>query len=200
VTDPFSGWARSSRGTARRPRSSPSGRPSRWLTVGIPLALAGIVAAVVAAYVVLGDGPAPRTRSDAVPAGGSELPAAELAGEWSGEGSQTRCAGFDDEDCSGERTVSLTVDCSSEPCVVTPFDRGYGSPPLRFEDGRYRAAGPLPPELAPTCGGAPTHSAQWRLELVAVQGRLAGTYEESTIQGFDCGATGVEWRVVLEHR
>jgi hypothetical protein len=167
--------------------------------VGIPLVLAGIVAAVVVGYLLVGD------REHVVPAGGAapsgrEVPSSELAGEWAGEGSLTHCAGFDDEDCSGTRQVTLSIDCSAEPCVVTPFEPAYGSPPLRFEDGRYRAAGPLPPELAPTCGGVPTRSAQWRLELVVVQGRLGGTYEESTIQGFDCGATGVEWEVVLTRR
>ena len=195
MSDPFGGWSRSSPG-AGRTRGSRAGGPPRWATIGIPLALVAIVAAVVVAYLVAGDDPEPGAPS------GSATPSAagssELAGEWSGEGSLTRCAGFDDEDCSGSREVTLLIDCTAQPCVVTPFDRSYGSPPLRSTDGRYRAVGPLPPELAPTCNGVPTRSAQWRLELVVVQGRLGGTYEESTIQGFDCGATGVEWEVVLE--
>ena len=36
------------------------------------------------------------------------------------------------------------------------------------------------------------------VELTVQDGRLGGGYEESTVQGFDCGATGVSWRVVLE--
>ena len=199
MSDPFGGWSRSSSG-AGRPRGPRPGGPPRWATVGIPLVLLAIVAAVVIAYLVVGDAPEDGNGPGSAPPSGSEVPSADLEGDWTGEGSLTRCAGFDDEDCSGTRPVTLSIDCAGDPCRVTPFEVTYGSPPLRFEDGRYRAAGPLPPELAPTCGGSPTRSAQWRLELVVVQGRLGGTYEESTIQGFDCGATGAEWEVVLERR
>jgi hypothetical protein len=57
----------------------------------------------------------------------------------------------------------------------------------------------VPAKLAPTCGGVPTRSALWRLELTVQDGRLGGSYAESTVQGFDCGATGVAWQVTL-HR
>jgi hypothetical protein len=160
------------------------------------VALAAVVL-VAAALLVVGGRESPRT-GPTPPSNGSPVPSSDLEGEWSGEGSLTRCAGFDDEDCSGTRTITLAIDCSGERCAVIPFDRDYGSPPLRFEDGTYRAAGPVPPEAAPTCGGVPTRSALWRLELVAGGGRLGGIYAESTIQGFDCGATGVAWEVVLE--
>jgi len=133
-----------------------------------------------------------------IPSTGAEVPLSELEGEWSGEATQTDCAGFDDEACTRSRTVTLTIDCEPAVCVVTPVDESYGTPPLRFQDGRYRASGPVPPEAAPTCGGAPTRSALWQLDLVAGGGRLGGTYRESTIQGFDCGATFLAWEVVLE--
>jgi hypothetical protein len=131
-----------------------------------------------------------------VPAG-SAVPASELEGEWSGEGSLIRCAGFDDG-CTETLPITLTIDCPGKVCAVSPFDRSYGRPRLAFSDGRYRAAGPVPADAAPECGGVPTHSALWRLELAVQDGRLAGEYAESTVQSFDCGATGVAWRVVLE--
>ena len=34
--------------------------------------------------------------------------------------------------------------------------------------------------------------------FVARDGRLLAGYAESTVQGFDCGATGIAWDVVLE--
>jgi hypothetical protein len=67
-----------------------------------------------------------------------------------------------------------------------------------LEGGSYRAAGPVPPDVAPTCGGVPTRSALWRLELTIQDERLGGSYAESTVQGFDCGATGVAWEVSLD--
>jgi hypothetical protein len=126
------------------------------------------------------------------------LSPSDLAGVWSGEGSLTHCAGFEDDGCPGTLSVTLTIDCSKKRCAVTPFDRSYGSPPLRFEDGTYRAAGPVPEDVAPTCGGVPTRSALWRLELTVRDGRLSGSYAESTVQGFNCGATGVAWQVTLD--
>jgi hypothetical protein len=93
--------------------------------------------------------------------------------------------------------VTLTIDCAGKRCEVVPFDAAYGSPPLRFTDGRYRAVGPLPAAVAPTCGGSPTSTGQWRLEFAVRNGRLLGSYAESTVQSFDCGATGVAWAVVL---
>jgi hypothetical protein len=170
--------------------------PPRWVTVGLPLALAGLVAVLLAAS--LGDRPGARGRPVALPSAGSSVPAPELAGTWTGEGALTRCAGLDDGGCSATRSITLTVDCSRQPCAVTPFRPGYGRPPLRFQDGRYRAAGALPAEVAPTCGGVPTSSALWRLDLVVRGGRLVGSYAESTVQSFDCGATGVAWQVALD--
>jgi hypothetical protein len=32
------------------------------------------------------------------------------------------------------------------------------------------------------------------------KGWLPPRYAESTVQGFDCGATGVEWRIAFERR
>jgi hypothetical protein len=166
--------------------------------VGLPLALAGLVAVVLAAYLA-GDG---RRDAGARPGtsfgAGTRVPSSELMGEWSGEGQLTRCAGYEDDGCPRTLPITLSIECSADPCTVIPFEPAYGEPPLRFEDGRYRATGPVPPELAPTCGGVPTRSALWRLELTVVGGRLGGTYEESTLQGFDCGATGVEWDVALD--
>jgi len=134
------------------------------------------------------------------PAIGSGAPPSALEGKWAGDGRLARCAGLEDEDCSGTREVVLAIDCASGRCTVTPFGRGYGSPPLRVEDGAYVAAGPVPPDAAPTCGGVPTASALWRLELTVDDGRLRGTYAESTVQGFDCGGTGVTWEFALERR
>ena len=171
-------------------------RRARWANVGFPVLIAVLVAAVVAVNLV-DDDPVSAPASP-TPTTGSAGPSSALAGEWSGEGSLTDCAGFDDEDCSSTRSITLTIDCSSEPCLVTPFDRSYGRPPLRSEDGGYRAAGPVPPDAAPTCNGTPTRSALWRLELAAVDGRLEGSYTESTIQGFDCGATHLRWEVTFE--
>jgi hypothetical protein len=189
VTDPDGGRSGTTPGSTDRP-------PLR-IVLGVPVAFAGLVAVVVAYLVVggrLSAGPQPRSTS----ATGSTSAPSDLAGEWSGKGSLTHCAGFEDDGCPGTRSVTLTIDCSKKRCAVTPFDRSYGSPPLRFEDGRYRAAGPVPADVAPTCGGVPTHSALWRLELTLQDGRLGGSYAESTVQGFNCGATGVAWQVTLD--
>jgi hypothetical protein len=168
---------------------------SRWANVGFPLLIAVLVAVAVA--VNLGDDEP--SLAPGPPTGSAELPSS-LAGEWSGDGALTDCAGFDDEDCSSTRSITLTIDCSAEPCLVTPFDRSYGRPPLRPEDGGYRAAGPVPAEKAPTCNGTPTSSALWRLEVAAAAERLEGSYTESTLQGFDCGATHLRWEVTFERR
>jgi hypothetical protein len=164
----------------------------RWAAV--VLALVGLGAVVV--YLVIGQHPdgGPRIATQ----DGRPATAAELTGEWSGEGKATRCAGFDR--CEGSREVTLTIDCSGKRCTVVPFGTGYGSPPLRFAGGRYRAAGPLPPAAAPTCGGAPTSTARWQLDLAVRDGRLVGSYAEGTVQSFDCGATGVAWDVALDRR
>jgi hypothetical protein len=124
------------------------------------------------------------------------VPGFDLAGEWSGEGSVARCAGLDE--CAPTRSVTLTIQCAGRSCRVTPFDPRWGHPPLHIRDGSYRAAGPVPAELAPTCDGVPASSALWRLELTVLDERLVGSYAESTLQGFDCGATGVAWDVVLD--
>jgi hypothetical protein len=129
---------------------------------------------------------------------GSAVPPSELEGEWSGEGALLRCAGFDDDGCAETLPITLTIECAGKVCAVSPFDRSYGSPQLTFSDGRYRAAGPVPAGVAPRCGGVPTRSALWRLELIVREGRLGGSYAESTVQGFDCGGTGVSWGVVFE--
>lgn len=179
-------------------RRSRSGRPSRWVPAVLPLTLSGLVGLGVAAALVVDARQTAGTPPTASLSPGSPVPSSELAGEWSGEGSLTRCAGFEGEDCAGTRPITLTIECSAERCSVTPFDRGYGSPPLRFEDGSYRAAGPVPADDAPTCGGVPTRSALWRLDFTVRHGRLSGTYAESTIQGFDCGATGLAWGLALE--
>jgi hypothetical protein len=173
-----------------------SSRSRRWVLTGLVLAVAGLLA-VVAVQLGTGAqqdaGPSPRV----TPLAGSLVPSAEIAGTWSGEGSLARCAGFDGG-CAGVRSVTLTIDCSGQPCDVTPFDSSYGAPPLDVQDGRFRAAGPLPAAVAPTCDGVPASSALWRLELSVRDGRLVGSYAESTLQGFDCGATGVAWDLVLD--
>jgi hypothetical protein len=173
------------------------GSSHRWATVGLRVALAALIAVVAGCSSVDG-----RESADPLPgsttATGSAVPPAQLAGTWSGEGSLLRCAGFDDDGCAETLPITLTIECSGKVCAVSPFDRGYGSPPLTFSDGRYRAAGPVPAEVAPTCGGVPTTSALWRLELTVRDGRLGGSYAESTVQGFDCGGTGVSWGVVFE--
>jgi hypothetical protein len=189
VTDPSD---RTSWGSAHS-----TGRPPRLAAVGLPAALACLIAVVVAAYLVVDGRRSPDTQPSISSSAGSPVPSSELEGEWSGEGSLTRCAGFD-EGCPGTLSVTLIIDCSKKLCAVTPFDRSYGSPPLRFGDGSYRAAGPVPADAAPTCGGAPTHSALWRLVLIVRDGRLSGSYAESTVQGFDCGATGVAWEFTLD--
>jgi hypothetical protein len=130
------------------------------------------------------------------PAAGSVVPAGDLAGEWSGQGALTRCAGFDG--CSRTRPVTLTIDCPGGACAVTPFDASYGSPPLVVADGGYRATGPLPGAVAPTCDGDPSSSGRWLLELTVRDGRLVGSYAESTLQSFSCGGTGVAWDVALD--
>jgi hypothetical protein len=166
--------------------------------VGLSLALAGLVLVAVVALVVTRDRPGPPAPPSPTPSAGSPAPSSELAGEWSGEGVVSRCAGLGGEVCSATRSFTLTIDCDRKPCVVTPFDRSYGSPALRFADGGYAAVGPLPAAAAPTCGGVPTTSGRWELGFRLQPGRLTGTYEESTIQGFDCGGTGVAWTITLE--
>ena len=194
MTDPHGGGA----WTPGPPRPSP-GRPPRWATVGLPLALAGLIAVLAVAYLFLDRDQAAVPAAGSAPASGSVVPSADLAGEWSGEGVLARCAGFDDG-CSRTRRVSLTIECAGQRCVVTPGDGSYGSPPLEVEDGSHRAAGPVPADRAPTCGGAPTASALWRLDLTLLDGRLVGSYAESTLQSFDCGGTGVAWTVTLDRR
>jgi hypothetical protein len=159
--------------------------------VVLGLVLAGLGVLALVTYVLVGNLDDTGRRPGAAASGG-------LAGEWSGQGTASRCAGFDR--CAGTRPITLTIDCTGTRCEVVPFDRRYGSPPLTLADGRYRAAGPIPPAAAPTCGGAPTSTALWRLELALAAGRLVGSYAESTQQSFDCGATGVAWTVVLERR
>jgi hypothetical protein len=182
VTDPYRGG---------------SGGP-RWAIIGFPLAFVVLIGLVVAVHAVVDDGsPADLLASTSRSTGGTG-PSSALAGEWSGEATLTDCAGFENEGCPAVRTVTLTIDCSEQPCAVTPFDRSYGRPPLRLEEGRYRAAGPVPAEVAPTCGGHPTSTALWRLEIAAVDGRLAGSYAESTVQSFDCGATWLRWEFALD--
>jgi hypothetical protein len=174
--------------------------PRRWATLWLPLVLIGVVVVAVAGYLAVGGRQDPVTGSGTPTADDSPATSSDLEGEWSGEGAVTRCAGLGDSTCRGTRTVTLAIDCSGKRCEVTPFDRDYGRPPLRFADGGYRAAGPLPAAVAPTCGGSPTSTAQWHLDLALRDGRLTGTYSESTVQSFDCGATGVAWELVLERR
>jgi hypothetical protein len=166
---------------------------TRRATVVVSLAVLAVVAGLLG-YLLRADGDVPGAASPGAAPASSDA----LTGEWSGEGTVTQCAGFDR--CAGTRSVNLTIDCSGKRCAVVPFDAGYGRPPLRFADDRYRAVGPLPPAVAPTCGGAPTSTAQWRLDLALRDGRLRGSYTESTVQSFDCGATGVTWDVVLDRR
>src|SRR4051794_36780483 len=157
------------------------------------LAIAGLAGILLVGYLAArpqGNGGPPPTRQP--------VSSSDLSGEWSGEGRSTRCAGFDR--CDRTRTVTLTIDCSGKRCRVTPFDESYGSPPLRFRDSRYRAAGPVPADAAPRCDGVPTATDLWRLDLTVRDGRLHGSYAESTVQSFDCGATGVAWDVVLDRR
>lgn len=178
---------------------APARRWSRWVTVGIPLVLAGLVAVAAAVALAPDPGTTAGRRIDATASMTRPAPSSALEGEWSGTGSLTDCAGFD-QGCAATLSIPLSVDCSADACAVTPLGPGHGRPPLRFEDGRYRAAGPVPPERAPTCGGTPTRSALWRLDLVLAEGRLIGSYSESTVQGFDCGATWVAWEVALARR
>ena len=196
MTDPSGGPSSTSPGAAGPP--SPARQADRPRRRALPLTLAGLVLAVAGGCLVedpvRGADPHPSTP----PSAGAVVPSSELAGEWSGEGSLTDCAGFEDDDCSGTRSVTLTIDCSGKRCAVTPFDGSYGSPPLPFEDGRYRAAGPVPPDVAPSCDGVPTASALWRLDLIVRDGRLEGRHAESTVQGFDCGATRLAWEFTLE--
>jgi hypothetical protein len=201
VTDPYGGRPGTAPGstgwsppTPQPPK--PSGRPPRWATVGLPVVLAALIAVV--AYLVVDDRRSVDVLMGATRSTGNPVSSSALEGDWSGEGSLTDCAGLPDEGCSPARSVTLTIDCVEQPCVVTPFDRSYGRPPLRFEDGSYRAAGPVPAKAAPTCGGTPTTSALWRLDLTAADGRLEGSYAESTVQGFDCGATWLRWEVTLD--
>jgi hypothetical protein len=182
VTDPYRGG---------------SGVP-RWAIIGFPLAFVVLICLVVAVHAAVDDGSLADLQPGTSRSTGGTAPS-ELAGEWSGEATLTDCAGFENEGCPAVRTVTLEIDCSEQPCAVTPFDRSYGHPPLRLEKGRYRAAGPVPADVAPTCGGHPTSTALWRLELAVVDGRLAGSYAESTVQSFDCGATWLRWEFALEH-
>ncbi|TQN43553.1 hypothetical protein FHU33_3004 [Blastococcus colisei] len=188
MTDPYGRPG----GTGRPPGGMPT-----WVAVGLPVAVALLVVLTGAVFLVLDGRDRPDTQVGGSAASGSRVPSSELEGHWTGEGQLTLCAGFDAEGCSG-RQITLTIDCPGGRCAVTPFDRFYGSPPLRFEEGVYRASGPVPADVAPICGGAPTSSALWRLELVVRDGRLGGSYQESTIQGFDCGATAVAWRALFE--
>jgi hypothetical protein len=165
------------------------------LLVGLVAVLAAVLVAVLVAGPREVDGAAAPEPTTAV-APGSVVPTADLAGEWSGEGSLTRCAGFDS--CPRTRELTLTVDCSGGPCLVTPFDPSWGSPPLAVEDGGYRATGPLPAAAAPTCQGAPASSGRWQLELTVRDGRLVGSWAEVTLQSFDCSGTGVAWDVALD--
>ena len=163
------------------------------------MGLAGLVTILVAVLVfhslaVDGRGAAAPDQSSS-PLRGSVVPWFDLAGEWSGEGSVARCAGLDE--CARTRLVTLPIQCAGQSCLVTPFDPLWGHPPLHIQDGSYRAAGPVPAELAPTCDGVPASSALWRLELTVLDDGLVGSYAESTLQGFDCGATGVAWDLVL---
>jgi hypothetical protein len=182
VTDPYGGRSRT----------------PRWAIIGFPLAFAVLIGLVVAVHAVVDDGSSADLLPSTSPSTGGAGQSSALAGEWSGEGTLTDCAGFENEGCPAVRTVTLTIDCSEQPCAVTPFDRSYGHPPLRLEDGRYRAAGPVPSEVAPTCGGNPTSTGLWRLELAVLAGRLAGSYAESTVQSFDCGATWLRWEFALD--
>ncbi len=181
---------------------SPSGRPTppRWGTAGLVAGLAGLVSVLVAvlvfnSLVLHGRGAAAPERSSS-PSRGSVVPGFDLAGEWSGEGSVTLCAGLDD--CARTRSVTLTIQCAGPSCRVTPFDPRWGHPRLEVRHGSYRAAGPVPSELAPTCEGVPASSASWHLELTVLDDRLVGSYAESTLQGFNCGATSVAWDLVLD--
>ncbi|MFL6097017.1 MAG: hypothetical protein ACJ71Y_16315, partial [Blastococcus sp.] len=171
---------------------------SRRSRVRLLLALAGLGVVLVVGSLVVDRRESPDRQPSSPPSAGRPVSSSELQGEWSGRGTATQCAGFDR--CDGARTITLTIDCSGKRCEVTAFDPSYGRPPLHFADGHYRAVGPLPAAVAPTCGGAPTSTAAWRLDVTVQDGRLTGSYAESTVQSFDCGATGVAWDVVLDRR
>jgi hypothetical protein len=167
-----------------------------WLVVGLAGLVAALVAVLVFAALVAGGRGTAAPERTASPVRGSVVPGFDLAGEWSGEASLTRCAGLDD--CARTRTVTVSFDCSGQSCVVTPFDPSWGRPPLRVRDGAYRAAGPVPAARAATCDGVPASTASWRLELTVLGGRLVGSSAESTVQGIDGGGTGVAWDMVLD--
>ena len=169
-------------------------RAHRWVLVGLALALVAVAAVVVAVLARGGDRPSAAPLPSA-PASGSPLPVSQLAGQWSGQGALAHCAGFD-QGCPRTLTLTLSIDCPRKPCTVTPVDRGDGGPPLMFQGGRYRAAGPVRADVAPTCTGTPS-SGLWRLDLVVQDARLVGRYSESTVQNFNCGATSVAWDVSL---
>ena len=94
--------------------------------------------------------------------------------------------------------MTLTIECAGQSCLVTAFDPSWGHPRLEVRAGSYRAVGPVPSELAPTCDGVPASTASWHLELTVLDDRLVGGYAESTLQGFNCGATAVAWDLVLD--
>jgi hypothetical protein len=121
VTEPSGGRSQASPGSTGRPPAAspprpPSGPPPLRVIVGLPVALAGLVAVVVAAYLV-GDRQGPGTQPSPTPSTANARSLSELEGEWSGEGSLTHCAGFDDEGCPGTLPVTLTIDCSKKRCA-----------------------------------------------------------------------------------
>ena len=155
----------------------------------LPLALPPSLSLVVAAYLVDRGPRSPVDRLGAPAAADSAVPSAELAGEWSGEGAVTRCAGFA-PGCDRTLPIQLTIDCSGKRWRSCRSTAGYGSPPLRF---RRAAIGP-PGRSLPTSRRRAAAAHEHRdlaAELAVREGRLTGSYAESTVQSFDCGATGV---------
>ena len=141
--------------------------------------------------------PPPPTTTQPAPTTPAGPPAADLQGSWSGSGALATCQGFGDA-CPAELPITLGVDCPAGPqCFLTPFGPPWPSAPLLSSGGGFNARGSVPLANAPTCNGAPSFGAQWRLEVTVEDGRLVGRYTETTSPDLSCGATTAAWDVTF---